>query len=70
MSKNKIDRTGETSVSNVGCVMKIVAYNNREDIIVEFQDEHKYRVHTSYQNFKKGKCKNPFFLLQHTGLAI
>ena len=53
MSKNKIDRTGETSVSNVGCVMKIVAYNNREDIIVEFQDEHKYRVHTSYQNFKK-----------------
>ena len=61
MSKNKIDRTGETSVSNVGCVMKIVAYNNREDIIVEFQDEHKYRVHTSYQNFKKGKCKNPFF---------
>ena len=60
MSK-KIDRTGETSLSNEGCVMKIVEYNNILDIIIEFQDEHKYRVHTSYQAFKNGKCKNPFF---------
>ena len=57
---NKIDRTGETNISNEGCVMKIVEYNNRDDIIVEFQDEHKYRVHTRYQDFKKGNCKNPF----------
>ena len=61
MSRNKIDKTGETNISNEGCIMKIVEYNNAKDIIVEFQDEHKYRVHTSYQNFKKGKCKNPFF---------
>ena len=61
MSRNKIDRTGETNISNEGCTMKIVEYNNILDIIIEFQDEHKYRVHTSYQNFKKGKCKNPFF---------
>ena len=60
MSK-KIDRLGEASLSNEGCVMKIVEYNNILDIIIEFQDEHKYRVHTSYQAFKKGKCKNPFF---------
>ena len=61
MSRNKIDRTGETNVSNEGCVMKIVEYNSTLDIVIEFQDEHKYRVHTSYQAFKKGKCKNPFF---------
>ena len=61
MSKNKIDRTGETNVSNEGCAMKIVEYNSALDIVIEFQDEHKYRVHTSYQAFKKGKCKNPFF---------
>ena len=61
MSKNKIDRTGETNINKEGCVMKIVEYNNANDIIVEFEDEHKYRVHTRYQNFKKGKCKNPFF---------
>ena len=57
----KIDRTGETNVSNEGCAMKIVEYNNNCDVIIEFQDEHKYRVHTSYQAFKKGKCKNPFY---------
>ena len=60
MSK-KIDRLGETSLSNEGCVMKIVEYNNIPDIIIEFQDEHKYRVHANYQAFKKGKCKNPFY---------
>ena len=60
MSK-KIDRLGETSLSNEGCIMKIVEYNNILDIIIEFQDEHRYRVHTQYGNFKKGNCKNPFF---------
>ena len=58
---NKIDRTGETNISNEGCVVKIVEYNNANDIIVEFQDEYKYRVHTSYKHFKNGECKNPFF---------
>ena len=60
MSK-KIDRLGETSLSDEGCIMKIVEYKNRFDITVEFQDEHKYRVYTQYQAFKKGQCKNPFF---------
>ena len=57
---NKIDRTGETGISNEGSIMKIVGYNGALEIIVEFQDEHKYRVHTQYNNFKKGNCKNPF----------
>ena len=57
---NKTDRIGETNVSNEGCVMKIVEYNNCNDIIIQFEDEHKYRVHTQYKHFKNGKCKNPF----------
>ena len=61
MGRNKIDRTGETNVSNEGCVMKILEYNNRLDITVEFQDEHKYWLHTSYKQFKNGQCKNPFY---------
>ena len=61
MSRNKTDRTGEIGVSNEGCVVKIVEYNNALDIVIEFQDEHKYRTHTNYQAFKKGECKNPFF---------
>lgn len=58
---NKIDRTGEANISNEGCAVKIVEYNNTLDIVIEFQDEHKYRVHTQYRNFKEGNCKNPFF---------
>ena len=57
----KIDRTGEVGVSNEGCIMKIVEYNNNYDVIIEFQDEHKYRVYTNYQAFKNGQCKNPLF---------
>ena len=68
----KIDRTGEVGVSNEGCIMKIAEYDNANDVIVEFQDEHKYRVHTSYQAFKNGQCKNPFFpsLYGHGYLGI
>ena len=58
---SKTDRTGETNINKEGCVMKIVEYNSALDIIVEFQDEHKCRLHTQYSNFKNGKCKNPFF---------
>ena len=61
MSRNKIDRTGETNISNEGCTMKIVEYNNANNIIVEFEDEHKYRFHTSYKHFKNGQCKNLFY---------
>ena len=61
MSRNKIDRTGEANVSNEGCVMKIVEYNNYDDIIIQFEDEYKYRLHTRYVNFQKGQCKNPYF---------
>ncbi len=60
MSK-KTDRIGETNISNEGCVMKIIEYNNVKGIIIEFQDEHKYRLHTNYQAFKNGQCKNPFY---------
>ncbi len=61
MSRNKVDRTGETNISNEGCVMRIIEYNNTLDIVIEFQDEHKYRVHTQYVNFQKGNCKNPYY---------
>ena len=61
MSRNKVDRTGETNISKQGCLMKIVECNSHGDIVIEFQDEHKYRVHTQYGCFKNGQCKNPFF---------
>ena len=55
-----IDRTGEENYNNFGTLMRIVEYNNTCNIIVEFQDEYKARIHTSYQMFEKGKVKNPY----------
>ena len=40
--------------------MKIVEFNNNTDIVVEFQDEYKYRKNTTYGNFKSGSVKNPY----------
>ena len=40
--------------------MKIIRYVNRGEIDVEFQDEHKHKVTTTYQNFKIGQIKNPY----------
>lgn len=68
----KIDRIGETNISNEGCIMKIVGYKNYDDIIIQFEDEYKYRVHTQYGNFKNGKCKNPYFpsVYEHGYLGV
>lgn len=55
-----IDRTGEENYNNFGTLMKIVEYKEARDIIVEFQDEYKARVHTTYLHFKKGGVKNPY----------
>ena len=56
----KQQRLGEEKLNKQGCLMKIIEYNNAIDITVEFQDEYKIQVHTTYYNFKKGGVKNPF----------
>ena len=56
----KINRIGETNISNQGYEMKIVEYKNANDIIIEFQDEYKTETHTDYKSFKKGEVKNPY----------
>lgn len=61
VGRKTINRVGERNRSNEGCDMKIVEYNNALDIIIEFQDEYKTRVCTTYGGFKKGQVKNPYF---------
>ena len=51
----------EEKYNNRGDLMKIVEFNKKSEIIVEFQDEHKARVHTQYTNFTKGFVKNPYY---------
>ena len=40
--------------------MKIIEYINANNMIVEFQDEHKFKVHCAYREFIKGKVRNPY----------
>lgn len=60
MSKKIVDRIGEENHNRKGTLMRIIEYNNAKDIIVEFQDEYKVKVHTEYKHFKKGNIKNPY----------
>lgn len=53
-------RVGEVDKNRFGTEMKIVEYYGYEDVIVEFQDEHHYRLHTTYTNFKRHQALNPY----------
>ena len=52
------NRLGEKRYNNQGYLMKIVEYHNCLDIVVEFQDEYKCKVHTRYSHFLSGNVKN------------
>ena len=56
----KIDRIGEENYNNEGTLMRIVGYKNANDILIEFQDEYKVKVYTTYKSFKNGNIKNPY----------
>lgn len=57
----KEQRLYEEQYNNQGCLMKIIEYNGANDIVVEFQDENKYKVHTTYQVFHRRNVKNPYY---------
>lgn len=56
----RINRIGEEKVNTYGTLMIIVEYINNKKIKVEFQDEYKMIVSTSYNHFLDGKVKNPY----------
>lgn len=53
-------RLGEERLNNQGCLMRIIEYNNANDIVVKFQDERGATVNTKYQHFLSGNIKNPY----------
>ena len=60
-SQFRLNETRRNREALGGYEMKIIKYDGVNDIIVEFQDEYKTKVHTTYQCFKKGEVKNPFY---------
>ena len=59
--RQRAERLGEERLNNQGCLMKVVEYEKTESIVVEFQDKYKGRVVTRYNEFAKGKIKNPYY---------
>ena len=59
--RQKAKRLGEIRYDKQNCPMKIIEYNNAVDIIVEFQDKFKGKVHTTYGNFINLEIKNPYY---------
>lgn len=58
---NNTDRINEINISNEGCKMKIIKYNGVRNVVIEFQDKYKAKIHTTYEKFKKGSIKNPYY---------
>jgi hypothetical protein len=56
----KTIRIGEELLNYQNDLMKIIKYNDANDIVVEFQDVYKGKVHTNYYNFKHKSVKNPY----------
>lgn len=57
MSK-KINRIGEIRSNKHGTKMKIIEYINNKNVLVEFQDEYKYKTKVCYYQFDKGSVEN------------
>lgn len=56
-----INRLGEENFNFQGCLMKIIEYNNTNDLYVKFQDSHKAIVHSAYREFNNGRIQNPYY---------
>lgn len=54
------DKLGEENKDKYGCKYKIIECNSYSDIVIEFQDEYKSKIHTTYQHFLNNNVKNPY----------
>jgi hypothetical protein len=53
-------RLGETGVSNEGYKMKIIEYNNANDIVLKIEVHVECFIKTMYREFRKGTISNPY----------
>jgi hypothetical protein len=58
--KNYDNRVGMETINKEGYIMKIIAYDSVRSITVEFQDQYKAKVHSSWDNFQSGVIENPY----------
>lgn len=53
-------RVGDLYKTNDGSILKIIEYNSWNDILIEFQDEFRFRRKAQSSNIKDGKVSNPY----------
>lgn len=58
--KQRKERLGKVNYNTFGTKMIIVKYIEADDISIQFEDEYKCIVDTSYSQFKSGSVKNPY----------
>lgn len=56
----KENRIGEEKMNNQGYKMKIIDYKTNMNITVQFEDGYVVKE-TTYNNFKKGEIRNPYY---------
>ena len=55
------ERLEEKRLNKQGCLATIIEYNGANDMVVQFQDAYKEKVHTSYRHFLSGDVENPYY---------
>lgn len=60
MINKKQERIGQTFTNKYGSKYVIIEYNNALDVVVEFQDDYKVKVHTNYKSCLTGSVRNPY----------
>lgn len=63
------DHVGQVKITNEGYNVKVIEYNSYSDIIVEFQDEWRSKVHTTWYHFKNGTIKNRYHPNKYGGIV-
>ena len=62
VDKSKRDeRIFQENHNKQGCLMKIITYVDTLNVVVEFQDEYRFHMKSTYWNFVNGGIKNPYF---------
>ena len=59
-SLNNLKNIGEVQYNKYGLEMKIIKYCDKDNILIEFQDDTKAIVNTTYEKFCNGNVKNPY----------
>lgn len=66
--KKDINRIGLITRTKDKDIVKIIEYNSYSDIIVEFQDNYRAKVHTTFNSFKNGTIRNPYKINKYGGI--